>query len=250
MDYARLREQMVEHQIRARGVLSESVLSAMKKIPREHFVPKDKAIYAYEDQPLEIGYRQTISQPYIVALMTELAAVGKNDRVLEIGTGSGYQTAFLCGLAGEVYAVERIKKLSTRADTALKKAGYENAFLVHGDGYQGYPDKAPYNSVIVTAAPEQVPPQLLSQLADGGRLVIPVGSYVQYLVVYERTGSKFIRNIVTGVRFVSLLHSTEDLSAAPCLSLFRKRFTLPASSTCVEQILSFFFVYEKVFYKL
>ena len=207
MDYTRLREQMVEHQIRSRGVLSESVLSAMKKVPRERFVPKAKALYAYEDHPLEIGYQQTISQPYIVALMTELAAVGKNDRVLEIGTGSGYQTAVLCELAGEVYSVERIKKLSTRAEDALKKAGYENAFLIHGDGFQGYPDKAPYDAVVVTAAPEEVPPQLLSQLAEGGRLVIPVGGIVQYLVVYERRGNKYLHNIVTGVRFVPLLRN-------------------------------------------
>ena len=207
MDYTRLREQMVEQQIRSRGVLSESVLNAMKKVPREHFVPDSKAEYAYEDHPLEIGYKQTISQPYIVALMTELAAVSRNDRVLEIGTGSGYQTAVLCELAEEVYSVERIKGLFARAGEALKKGGYKNAFLIHGDGYQGYPEKAPYDAVVVTAAPESVPPQLLNQLADGGRLVIPVGDFIQYLVVYERSGSRYINNIVTGVRFVPLLRN-------------------------------------------
>ncbi len=210
MDYKKLRDLMVETQIRSRGILSESVLAAMRKVPREHFVPGDKVSYAYEDHPVEIGYGQTISQPYIVALMTELAAIQRKDRVLEIGTGSGYQTAVLCELAGEVYSVERIKKLYQRASGILREEGYENAFLVHGDGYQGYIDKSPYNSVIVTAAPEEVPQQLLSQLADGGRLVIPVGSYVQYLVVYEREGMHFNRHLVTGVRFVPLLHSTVD----------------------------------------
>ena len=207
MDYKRLREQMVSQQIQSRGVLSESVLTAMKKVPREHFVPESKTGYAYEDHPLEIGYQQTISQPYIVALMTELAAVSRNDRVLEIGTGSGYQTAVLCELAGEVYSIERIKGLYVRACEALKRGGYKNAFLIHRDGYQGYPEKAPYDAVVVTAAPETVPPQLLTQLADGGRLVIPVGDFVQYLVVYERNGNRFLHNVVTGVRFVPLLRN-------------------------------------------
>ena len=210
MDYKKLRELMVDNQICSRGVISESVLNAMRKVPREHFVSKDKVSYAYEDHPLEIGHGQTISQPYIVALMTELAAVRKTDRVLEIGTGSGYQTAVLCELAGEVYSVERIKKLYQRASGIIKKEGYENAFLIHGDGYQGYPDQAPYDSIVVTAAPEEVPPQLFKQLADGGRLVIPVGSYVQYLVVYEREGQRYHSQVVTGVRFVPLLHKTVD----------------------------------------
>ncbi len=210
MDYKKLRELMVDNQICSRGVISESVLNAMRKVPREHFVSIDKVSYAYEDHPLEIGHGQTISQPYIVALMTELAAVRKTDRVLEIGTGSGYQTAVLCELAGEVYSVERIKKLYQRASGIIKKEGYENAFLIHGDGYQGYPDQAPYDSIVVTAAPEEVPPQLFKQLADGGRLVIPVGSYVQYLVVYEREGQRYHSQVVTGVRFVPLLHKTVD----------------------------------------
>ena len=201
---------MVETQIRSRGIMSICVLDAMSKVPREKYIPEDKQTQAYEDHPLEIGRGQTISQPYIVALMTELAAVGKNDCVLEIGTGSGYQTAVLCELAGKVYSVERIGRLHKKASLILEKEGYENAFLIHGDGYMGYAEKAPYDSIIVTAAPEEVPQPLLKQLADGGRLIIPLGSYAQYLVVYERSGSCYHSDIVSGVRFVPLLHSTED----------------------------------------
>ena len=208
MNYSSFREGMVKHQISSRGIVSEAVLKAMRKVPREKFVPKDKAPYAYEDHPLDIGYGQTISQPYIVALMSELAAVGKHDRVLEIGTGSGYQTAVLCELAEKVYSVERIRRLYERASFTLKNEGYENVFLFHGDGYQGYPAEAPYNAVIVTAAPDDVPPQLFNQLAEGGRLVIPVGTYVQYLMVYEKTGDTFRSDAVTGVRFVPMLRKT------------------------------------------
>lgn len=210
MQYSDMRERMVENQIRYRGVISESVLNAMKKVARERFVPESKAPYAYEDHPLGIGHGQTISQPYIVALMTELAAIGKMDKILEIGTGSGYQTAVLCEIAEAVYSVERIKMLYLKASDTLEKEGYKNAHLIYGDGYQGYPDKAPYNAIIVTAAPDEVPQQLFTQLADGGRLVIPVGVYVQSLVVYERSGNRFHSDIVTGVRFVPMLRKTVE----------------------------------------
>ena len=210
MDFSSKRDRMVEMQIIPRGVVSSRVITAMKKVPRERFVPADKARYAYDDCPLDIGHGQTISQPYIVALMSELAAVGMNDRVLEIGTGSGYQTAVLCELAGEVYTVERIKALYLRSSKVLEAEGYSNVHSFHSDGYAGYSEKSPYNAIVVTAAPEKVPEELLVQLSENGRLVIPVGSFIQQLMVFEKHGGRINSEIVTGVRFVPMLKKTAE----------------------------------------
>ena len=169
------REEMVEFQVRARGVRDRRVLAAMRKIPRHLFVPKGYERAAYEDRPLPIGEGQTISQPYIVAVMTEQLDLAPQDRVLEIGTGSGYQAALLAELAGTVISVERLADLADRARENLARAGVTGVRVVVGDGTQGYPPEAPYDAIIVTAASPTIPEPLIDQLAEGGRLIAPVG---------------------------------------------------------------------------
>jgi len=183
------RIRMVERQIAARGITDERVLQAMRTVPRHVFVPDELQDRAYDDTPLPIGSGQTISQPYIVALMTELARVTTGARVLEIGTGSGYQAAVLAHLAREVYSIEIIPELADRARRTLQKAGIRNVTVKAGDGYLGWKDHAPYDAVLVTAAPPQVPSPLLDQLAPGGRLVVPEGDANQMLRVYEKNRS-------------------------------------------------------------
>ncbi|BBL69361.1 protein-L-isoaspartate(D-aspartate) O-methyltransferase [Methanoculleus chikugoensis] len=173
--YRREREEMVEFQIRARGIGDERVLAAMRKIPRHLFVPKNLERAAYEDQPLPIGEGQTISQPYIVAVMTEQLEIRSHDRVLEIGTGSGYQAAILAELAGKVVSVERLAHLADRARENLARAEVTGVEIVVGDGTQGYPPEAPYDAIVVTAASPEIPGPLVEQLAEGGRLIAPVG---------------------------------------------------------------------------
>jgi protein-L-isoaspartate(D-aspartate) O-methyltransferase len=209
-DYQKLRVDMVEHQIMARGVKNSRVIGAMMKVPRHRFVPEDKRYRAYDDGPLPIGEGQTISQPYIVALMTELLEPQKGDVVLEIGTGSGYQAAVLAEIVDTVYSIEIICKLQERADSTLKALGYNNAITKCGDGYMGWPEAAPFDGIIVTAAPEKVPQPLLNQLKEGAKLVIPVGDYMQYLEVYTRTGDKFERERNVPVRFVPMTGKAED----------------------------------------
>ena len=186
------REQMVQRQLLARDIDDPRVLEAMRKVPRHRFVPDEHAAHAYLDQPLPIGHDQTISQPYIVALMTQLARPAPGDRVLEVGTGSGYQAAVLAELAAEVFSVEIVTPLATRAALLLRKLGYSNVAVRSGDGYAGWPEHAPFDAIVVTAAPERIPAPLLEQLAPGGRLVIPVGPMhsTQQLRVVEkgRTG--------------------------------------------------------------
>lgn len=202
----RLRREHIEIFIRARGVRNGRVLEAMQKVPREIFAPDVPLEAAYGDHPLPIGCGQTVSQPFMVAWMTELLGIQPEDRVLEIGTGSGYQTAILACLAKEVFTVELIPELSARAQAALKGLGFTNIQFLTGDGTVGWPEHAPYEAICVTAGSPQVPPSLQAQLAEGGRLVIPVGDLMlQTLVLVERHGARYNMRDLGGCRFVPLL---------------------------------------------
>jgi len=201
---------MVTQQIAARGVKDPQVLAAMRRVPRHEFVPDAVRDMAYEDRPLPIAAEQTISQPYVVAAMTELAAVGPTSVVLEVGTGSGYQTAVLAEIARDVYSIEIIPELGKQAADTLERRGYENVHLRIGDGYAGWPDAAPFDAIVVTAAPPRVPQPLLDQLAVGGHLVIPVGSYYQELLVITRTDDGYERRTVFPVRFVPMTGKTQQ----------------------------------------
>ena len=197
---------MVETQIAARGVKDERVLAAMRKIPRHLFIPGEARSAAYGDYPLPIGHGQTISQPYIVAMMTSLLQISAEDRVLEIGTGSGYQAAILGTLANEVISIERIAEVARLAQENLSAVGITNVRVIVGDGTRGYPERAPYEGVLITAATPSVPPPLIDQLAEGGRLVAPVGSRdLQELIRLTRRGNDLIREFFGGVVFVPLL---------------------------------------------
>lgn len=200
------RRQMVATQLRERGISDPAVLAAMEKVPRHEFVPAGMRSLAYRDGPLPIGHDQTISQPYIVALMTELLGLGSRSRVLEIGTGSGYQAAVLAEVAGEVYTIEIIEPLAREAAKTLSRLGYQNVQTRAGDGHRGWPGAAPFDAIIVTCAPENIPPELVEQLGEGGRLVVPVGAMggVQELVLLEKIGGKIRQRSVTGVRFVPM----------------------------------------------
>ncbi len=198
------REKMVNDQIIMRGVKDKLVLSAMRKVPRHEFVPENLRRYAYEDTPLEIGEDQTISQPYIVALMTELLGLKGGEKVLEIGTGSGYQAAILAEIAKEVYTIEIIKSLADSAKERLKRLGYKNITVKCGDGYQGWKEYAPFDGIIVTAAPDHIPQPLIDQLKVGGRLVIPVGSEIQELKLLIKTDKGIIEKNIIPVRFVPM----------------------------------------------
>lgn len=203
--FAEARRRMVEEQIRSRGVTAPRVLAAMETVPRHLFVPDAERGNAYADRPLPIGARQTISQPYIVALMTSLLDVQPGDRILEVGTGSGYQAAVLSRLARKVYSVEILEPLANRARRTLSVVGYNNVHVRVGDGYKGWPEEAPFDGIIVTAAAPRVPEPLLRQLKPGGRLVIPVGEGYQDLeVLTKRADGGFDRTKVLPVRFVPM----------------------------------------------
>lgn len=205
-DHERLRLQMVERQLRKRGVADTKVLAAMARVPRHRFVGEASRWAAYEDEPLPIGSGQTISQPYMVARMTELSHVDRESRVLEVGTGSGYQAAVLAEMAGCVWSIERHPELAERARAILAELGYSNVHVVVGDGSLGLPAEAPFDGIVVTAAAPEVPAALLEQLADGGRLVIPVGgSFSQRLRVVRRQGLDYAETDVLGCRFVPLI---------------------------------------------
>jgi protein-L-isoaspartate(D-aspartate) O-methyltransferase len=200
------RMDMVETQIRRRGVTDQDVLDAMERVARHEFVPAQYKSQAYADHPLPIGYGQTISQPYIVALMTELLGLHSTDRVLEIGTGSGYQAAILADVVAEVYTVEIVEPLAVEAEERLKRLGYTNIHTLHSDGYHGWEEHAPYDAIIVTAAPDHIPQPLVQQLKDGAKLVVPVGPPGGYQTLWQvtRQGDEFKKRNVTGVVFVPL----------------------------------------------
>jgi protein-L-isoaspartate(D-aspartate) O-methyltransferase len=206
-DFADARRRMVEEQIRARGIGDPAVLAAMETVPRHLFVPTDERAQAYADHPLPIGAGQTISQPYMVALMTSLLDLKPGSKVLEVGTGSGFQAAVLSRIAGEVYTIEILKLLAERARHTLADLGYRNVHVREGDGFQGWPEEAPFDAIIVTAAPPSVPDPLLRQLKRGGKLVIPVGNRdtLQNLLVFtRRADGSFDRASVLPVRFVPM----------------------------------------------
>ena len=204
------RLEMVEKQIMKRGVTEPGVVGAMTDVPRHLFVPDSKQDQAYVDSPVSIGSGQTISQPYIVALMTSLLELEKGDRVLEIGTGSGYQAAVLARLVDEVYTIEIREALGRRAEKTLAELGFKNVHVRIGDGYKGWPEKAPFDGIIVTAAPERIPEPLLDQLKLGGRLVIPVGAFFQDLLVITKTPDGFEERKVAPVRFVPMIGEVEQ----------------------------------------
>ncbi len=208
--YAELRERMVERQIIARGIDDEYVIAAMRKVPRHRFVPANARTLAYIDSPLPIGLDQTISQPYIVALMTASLNCGGGERVLEVGTGSGYQAAVLAEIVDTVYTIEIIPELALRARAVLDTLGYGNIEVRTGDGYDGWPEAAPFDGIIVTAAAPRIPQPLIEQLRDGGRLVIPVGEHFQNLHVYEKGPEGLTLISSLPVRFVPMTGKVRD----------------------------------------
>src|SRR5436853_875811 len=209
-DFAAERQRMVLGQLMPRGVHEERVLAAMAKVPREEFVAQDSRTASYTDQPLPIGYGQTISQPFIVAFMTEQLRLAPGDRVLEIGTGSGYQAAILAELVAEVYTIEIVEPLAKAAEATLQRLGYNNVHLKVGDGYKGWPEEAPFDAIIVTCAPEKVPQPLADQLKDGGRMVIPVGErFAQQLYLLEKKNGQLQESVTLPVRFVPMLRETQ-----------------------------------------
>jgi protein-L-isoaspartate(D-aspartate) O-methyltransferase len=199
------RARMVDTQIRARGIDDERVLAAMGKVPRHLFVPASQRARAYDDTPLPIGYDQTISQPYIVAYMSDILEPKPTDRVLEIGTGSGYQAAVLAELVAAVYTIEIVEPLATSATDTLARLGYRNVHVRHGNGYLGWPEAAPFQKIVVTAAPDAVPPALVEQLAVGGLMAVPVGRIDQMMTILRKTDRGVVTTETLPVRFVPMV---------------------------------------------
>ena len=211
-DWKAAAQEMVQIQIIGRGVKDARVLTVLAQTARHKFVPSEMVPYAYKDRPLPIGEDQTISQPYIVALMTELLDLSGTEKVLEIGTGSGYQAAVLSPLAAEVYTIEIVKTLALRAQKILEELGMKNVYVRWGDGYKGWPDEAPFDRIIVTAAPDEVPSALIDQLRAGGKLVIPVGKYWQELKVITKVSTSDIyEKSIIPVRFVPMVHPSSPI---------------------------------------
>ena len=207
-----LRNQMVEHQLRGRDIVDAQVLAAMAAVPRHRFVPPRHRAMAYADIPLPIGYGQTISQPYIVALMSQVLAVQPGERVLEIGTGSGYQAAVLAAMGARVFSIEIVAELGRRAADTLQQLGYGTIRLKIGDGYQGWSEHAPFDAIIVTCAPTKVPQPLKDQLAEGGRMVIPVGPQRnQHLVLLSKQRGEIRQQQVVAVRFVPMVNEKGNI---------------------------------------
>ncbi len=210
-NYAEDREQMVKWQIEDRGISDSKVINAMRTVKRHKFVPKQYQENAYRDGPLSIGQGQTISQPYIVALMTEKLQLDENDKVLEIGTGSGYQAAVLAEITPHVFSIEIVEELAIRARKTLREQGYSNVHLKIGDGFKGWKKHAPFDGIIVTCSPSDVPEPLKRQLAENGRMVIPIGgAFVQKLVVLEKKNGKIRKSPISGVRFVPMVDDEGD----------------------------------------
>ena len=204
-DFAAQREQMTREQLVRRGIHDERVLAAMRKVPREEFVPEAFRAETYADHPLPIGNGQTISQPFIVAFMSEQLRPQSSDHVLEIGTGSGYQAAVLAELVAQVYSIEIIEPLAKSAEATLQRLGYKNVHVKVGDGYKGWPEQAPFDVIIVTCAVDHVPPPLVAQLKEGGRMMIPVGeSYAQELYLFEKENAELKKRAVLPVVFVPM----------------------------------------------
>jgi protein-L-isoaspartate(D-aspartate) O-methyltransferase len=199
-----LREEMVKSQIISRQISDDLVIEAMKNVPRELMVRPEDYKMAFYDGPLPIGHAQTISQPYIVAYMTEALGLSGTEKVLEIGTGSGYQTAILAEICREVFTVEIVEQLASRAEESLRRLGYTNISFRTGNGREGWPEEAPFDAIMVTAAPDSVPSGLADQLADGGRMIIPVGTGIQYLKKITKQGDEFSEDTLIAVRFVPL----------------------------------------------
>jgi len=206
VSYADKRADMVRNQIRSRGITDEQVLDAMRKVERHLFVPQEYRAEAYEDYPLPVGDGQTISQPYIVAFMTEALELRREDKVLEIGTGSGYQAAILAEICDSVYTIEIFQSLGLSAMKLLGELNYNNVFVRIGDGYEGWEEHAPYDAILVTCSPSHVPERLEAQLAEGGRMIIPVGgTYTQELILLEKKAGKLQKKSVLPVRFVPMI---------------------------------------------
>ncbi len=201
---------MVDQYIIPRGIKDPAVLDAMRRVPRHRFVPARYSLFAYIDGPLPIGHSQTISQPSLVAGMTDELKLKKTDKVLEIGTGSGYQAAILAELADKVLTIEILEPLARQAEQTLAELGYKNVQVRVGDGYKGWPEEAPFDAIIVTAATDHVPQPLLGQLAVGGRLILPVGRAIQTLELYHRTAEGYEHKMLTLVRFVPLVRQGEE----------------------------------------
>jgi len=208
--YEKMRLSMVEDQIKRRGVKDERVLYAMREVPRHEFVPDHLKKYAYADEPLPIGEDQTISQPYIVAYMTEYLRLEEEDIVLEIGTGSGYQAAVLAEIVDTVYTIEIVDVLAQRAEKTLERLGYENVQVKRGDGYAGWPEHAPFDAIIITAAPTKIPQPLKEQLKIGGFMILPLGDYSQELVLVEKNIKGFDQKTLLPVRFVPMTGEIAD----------------------------------------
>lgn len=210
-DYDALSESMVREQLEARDITDTLVLDVMRSVPRHEFVPKEYRPWAYNDRALPIGEGQTISQPYIVAYMTQILGVQAGERVLEIGTGSGYQAAILSELGGEVYTIEIVKTLGEEAKKRLKRLKYKNVNVRIGDGYNGWPEAAPFDAIMVTAGAEELPETLMEQLAEGGRMVIPIGPHggVRQLTLITRSNGKFKSEKLMAVRFVPFVRQSD-----------------------------------------
>lgn len=199
------RAEMVERQVEARGVHDPATLAAMRAVPRHEFLPMRLRDEAYGDYPLPIGHGQTISQPYIVAFMTEVIEPRPGQKILEVGAGSGYQAAVLAQMGAEVYTIEIVEPLAEMARQTLGRLGYKSAHVRHGDGYHGWPENAPFDAIIVTCAPDEIPPKLVAQLKDGGRMIIPVGGGMeQELVLLRKEGDRVVKQSVLPVRFVPM----------------------------------------------
>jgi protein-L-isoaspartate(D-aspartate) O-methyltransferase len=209
-DFAPKRERMIQEQLVRRGIHDHRVLAAMRKVPREEFVPAGFRNDSYEDGPLPIGHDQTISQPYIVAFMTEQLRPQPKDRILEVGTGSGYQAAILAQLVADVYTVEIIGPLARGAEATLQRLGYRNVHIKVGDGYKGWPEHAPFDVIIVTCAVDHVPPPLVAQLKEGGRMMIPVGeSFAQELYLFQKEKGELKKSAVLPVVFVPMRRESD-----------------------------------------